>query len=67
MTLVSLDSTRTSSATAAQVWLKNGGTEGDLMTELGWSSRVMVDRYAKSAQVEPAHEAAKRMSLGDRV
>ena len=29
--------------------------------------RSMLDRYAKSAQVERAHAAGRRMSLGDRV
>jgi site-specific recombinase XerD len=53
--------------TLAHTWLASGGTEGDLMSVAGWSSRSMLDRYAKSAQVERAHAAAKRMSLGDRV
>ena len=53
--------------TFAHTWLANGGNEGDLMSNAGWSSRSMLDRYAKSAQVERAHAAAKRMSLGDRV
>jgi len=53
--------------TYAHTWLAAGGTEGDLMSQAGWQSRSMLDRYAKSAQVERAHQAAKRMSLGDRV
>jgi site-specific recombinase XerD len=53
--------------TMAHTWLAAGGTEGDLMSQAGWQSRSMLDRYAKSAQVERAHQAAKRMSLGDRV
>jgi integrase len=53
--------------TYAHTWLAAGGTEGDLMSQAGWQSRTMLDRYAKSAQVERAHQAAKRMSLGDRV
>jgi site-specific recombinase XerD len=53
--------------TQAHAYLSNGGNEGDLMVLMGWKSRSMLDRYAKSAQVERAHAAAKRMSLGDRV
>ena len=53
--------------TLAHTWLAHGGTEGDLMSLAGWRSRAMLDRYAKSAQVERAHAAAKRMTLGDRV
>jgi site-specific recombinase XerD len=51
----------------AHTWLAEGGTEGDLMALAGWQSRAMLDRYAKSAQVERAHAASRRMSLGDRV
>jgi site-specific recombinase XerD len=53
--------------TFAHQWLANGGNEGDLMSLAGWDSRSMLDRYAKSAQVERAHAAGRRMSLGDRV
>ena len=53
--------------TFAHVWLKGGGTEGDLMELAGWRSRGMLDIYAKFAKEERAHGAAKRMSLGDRV
>ena len=53
--------------TFAHQWLANGGNEGDLMSLAGWGSRSMLDRYAKSAQVERAHAAGRRMSLGDRV
>ncbi len=53
--------------TFAHQWLSQGGLEGDLMALAGWQSRAMLDRYAKSAQVERAHAASRRMSLGDRV
>jgi site-specific recombinase XerD len=53
--------------TFAHQWLANGGNEGDLMSLAGWQSRSMLDRYAKSAQVERAHAAGRRMSLGDRL
>ncbi len=50
--------------TFAHQWLAEGGNEGDLMSLAGWQSRSMLDRYAKSAQVERAHAASRRMSLG---
>ena len=53
--------------TFAHEWLARGGNEGDLMSLAGWQSRSMLDRYAKSAQVERAHAASRRMSLGDRI
>ncbi len=53
--------------TFAHTWLAAGGTEGDLMEQAGWRSRTMLDRYARSARVERSHQAAKRMSLGDRL
>ena len=53
--------------TFAHQWLAQGGNEGDLMALAGWRSRSMLDVYAKSAQVERAHAAGRRMSLGDRV
>lgn len=53
--------------TFAHTWLAEGGNEGDLMALAGWRSRSMLDIYAKSAQVERAHQASRRLSLGDRV
>lgn len=53
--------------TFAHAWMAAGGNEGDLMSLAGWQSRSMLDRYAKSAQVERAHAASRRLSLGDRV
>ena len=53
--------------TYAHTWLASGGTEGDLMSQAGWRSRAMLDTYARSAQVQRAHDAARKLSHGDRV
>jgi site-specific recombinase XerD len=45
----------------------DGGNEGDLMVLGGWRSRVMLDRYGKTAAADRAAEAARRHSLGDRL
>jgi len=53
--------------TFAHVWLASGNNENELMALAGWTSRTMLDIYAKSAQMERAHDAHRRASLGDRV
>lgn len=51
---------------AAHLWADAGGSEGDAMALFGWSSAEMPRRYGRSAQVERAHRAARRVSQADR-
>ncbi|MER5703510.1 tyrosine-type recombinase/integrase [Micromonospora sp. NPDC002296] len=51
---------------AAHLWADAGGSEGDAMALFGWSSSEMPRRYGRSAQVERAHRAARRVSQADR-
>ncbi len=51
--------------TTAHNWLSKGGNEGDLMELMGWTSRDMLGRYGKSAAVERAQKAHRKMALGD--
>ena len=53
--------------TFAHRWLAEGGQEGDLMRLTGWKARQMVDRYGRSAASERAHDAHRKLGLGDRV
>lgn len=51
--------------TAASRWLAAGGSEGGLMAVAGWSTRDMIDRYAKSTAAERAAAEARHLNLGD--
>lgn len=51
----------------ADAWLREQGTESDLMRVTGWKSRQMVDRYAAALGASRAREAHKRLSPGDRL
>jgi site-specific recombinase XerD len=52
--------------TAAHLWLAAGGLETDLCRNMGWRSPAMAHRYAASAGVERAHNAAHRMAIADK-
>ena len=53
--------------TFAHEWLSGGGSEGNLMTLAGWSSRAMLKRYGSMLADERAHEAYRQRSPGDRL
>lgn len=48
-------------------WLRAGGSEGDLMALVGWSSRAMLGRYAATTRRARAHDAHRSLSPGDRI
>ena len=50
--------------TAASRWLSAGGTEGGLMAVAGWSSRDMLDRYARATASKRAAAEARTLGLG---
>lgn len=53
--------------TWAHMFRAEGGAEGDLMYLAGWSSTEMAHRYGRSAAMERAQDAARRIHVGDRV
>ncbi len=53
--------------TWAHLFRAEGGAEGDLMYLAGWSSTEMAHRYGRSAAMERAQDAARRIRVGDRV
>jgi len=53
--------------TWAHMFRAEGGGEGDLMYLAGWSSTEMAHRYGRSAAMERAQDAARKISVGDRI
>lgn len=53
--------------TVAHRWLAAGGSEGDLMKNMGWRSPQMLRRYGASLAEERAREAHRRLALGDEI
>jgi site-specific recombinase XerD len=51
----------------AHRWLADGGQERDLMHLAGWRSDAMLAVYARSTAVQRAHDAHRRMGLGDKL
>lgn len=52
--------------TFAHQWKMSGGMDDELMYIAGWRTREMLGRYGASAATERAHQASRRLSLGDR-
>lgn len=53
--------------TAAHRWLADDGGEGDLMENMGWKSRAMVDHYASHTRKTRAQAASRKHGLDDRI
>lgn len=53
--------------TFAHRWLSAGGQERDLMRLAGWRSEAMLAVYARTTADARAHDAHRRMGLGDTI
>jgi site-specific recombinase XerD len=54
--------------TAASRFLEQGGNEGDAVVLFGWKDATMIHKvYGRSAAVQRAQKAARRMSMADRL
>jgi site-specific recombinase XerD len=51
--------------TFASRWMSARGSEGGLMSVAGWSSREMLDRYARATASQRAADEARTLALGD--
>ena len=49
----------------ADTWLRNGGSESDLMKIMGWTDPSMLRRYASALAAARAREAHQRLAIGD--
>ena len=50
--------------TFASRWLAQGGSEGGLMAQAGWSNRSMIDLYVRDSAGEESIREARRLDLG---
>jgi integrase len=51
--------------TMAVDWLRGGGTVSGLMSQAGWVSIEMVQKYIEAAAAELAVDESHRLNLGD--
>ena len=50
--------------TAAVRWMQSGGSETGLMTQAGWKSRTMIERYVRTSAEDLAAAEFDRLALG---